>query len=191
MFGLAKRAEPASNVVHLIQPQGKEPPRLVTDKVKSYEELAAQLGFAPEELVRARLLTFFCDHGIKVYDYAEVDAYLKKKRQIDKQERWVWRPLRSQDRPSDDWAAHGSWYGDGALIRSACPPYSRLVPQHALEKVANIKKTFGDQVQFFVSDYPVPAPDPFIGVRVKGSVDPVEQAMLIFDVWDEPGFGVE
>ncbi len=72
-----------------------------------------------------------------------------------------------------------------------CRPYERLVPMHALEKVAKIEAKFGDSVKFLVSDYAAPNADPFIMVR-PAMCDSGTQAEyhLIFDVWDEPGFGV-
>src|SRR3989344_5481107 len=71
-----------------------------------------------------------------------------------------------------------------------CRPYERLVPFHALEKVAKIETKFGDRVKFFVSDYATPNVDPFIMVRPAACDSCDHEYNLIFDAWDEPGFGV-
>ena len=62
---------------------------------------------------------------------------------------------------------------------------------HALEKVMKIEQKFGDRVKFFVSDYIFPKPDPFIMVRpaMENAGDATEYH-FVFDVWDEPGFGI-
>jgi hypothetical protein len=177
----------SAQVIDLPRPEGRVPATLAQALV-TYDQLAKDLGFAPEDLVRARLMTYFSEKGIRVYDYAEVDMYLRDKCVKDKQDRWVWRPLRQKDVPAAFWNGDPK-YNHGCYWTHSCPPYSRIVPRHALEKVALIERAFKDQVQFFVSDYPVKAPDPFIGVRVINSHDPVADAMIIFDVWDEPGFG--
>lgn len=191
MFALNRRDSGPATAQVITFPKGMVPEAPITERQKSYVEIATAIGFVPEELVRAQLLTFFNENDIKIYDYAEVDAYLRKKRLQDKKNRWVWRPLRQADTPREHWHSPPDELGDGSYYQNSCPPYSKLVPQPTLEKVAKIEKQFGNKVQFFVSDYAVPKPDPFIGVRVKGSIDSVETAMLVFDVWDEPGFGVE
>ncbi len=180
-------------------PTARVPLRLVEpQKQRSYEEVAKSLGFFPAELTRAQLLEFFEDEGIKLYDYAQVCAWMTKKKVEAKAENWCWRALREKDiitgyRWGYDRQA-GKW-SDGFYSSSdkkwQCRPYERLVPMHALEKVAKIEAKFGDRVKFLVSDYAAPDADPFIMVRPT-MCDSGTQAEynLIFDVWDEPGFGV-
>lgn len=184
-------------------PQGKVPTRLVeSSKQRSYEEVAQSLGFMPAELVRAQLLEFFEEKGIKLYDYGQVSAWLTKKKVEAGVSHWCWRPLREKDIITDYvWgynAANRTWI-DGFYSSSAeswnksweCRPYARLVPQHAIEKVAKIEAKFGDRVKFFVSDYAHPDVDPFIMVRPAMRNDRDNNNYhLVFDVWDEPGFGI-
>lgn len=181
-------------------PQGKVPARLVEpSKQRSYEEVAQLLGFMPAELVRAQLLEFFEEEGIKLYDYAQVGAWLTKKKVEAGVQHWCWRPLREKDVITDymwGYDAERATWSDGFYSSSSqsksweCRPYARLVPRHALENVAKIEAKFGDRVKFFVSDYAHPDVDPFIMVRPAMCNDGGENYRLIFDVWDEPGFGI-
>ncbi len=178
-------------------PSARVPLRLVeSQKQRSYEEVAQSLGFFPAELTRAQLLEFFEDEGIKLYDYDQVCAWMTKKKVEAKAENWCWRALREKDviegyrwgwddetrRNNDGFYSSKDW---------GCRPYERLVPMRALEKVAKIEAKFGDRVKFLVSDYVSPNADPFIMVR-PAMCDSGTSAEynLIFDVWDEPGFGV-
>lgn len=54
---------------------------------------------------------------------------------------------------------HGSYY-DAWAYR----PYDRAIPIHILRHVKTIQARFSDSVPFFVSDYAVLQPDPFIMV---------------------------
>lgn len=179
-------------------PTARVPPRLVEpQKQRSYEEVAEKLGFIPAELVRAQLLGFFETEGIKLYDYDQVSAWLTEKKKQANATHWCWRALREKDvikgyqwgQPRGfDTVLKDGFYGNNMW---ECRPYDRLVPLHALEKAVEIEKKFGDPVKFFVSDYASPKVDPFIMVR-PAMFGPGKQTeyCLIFDVWDEPGFGV-
>lgn len=179
-------------------PQGKVPTRLVEpSKQRSYEEVAQSLGFMPAELVRAQLLEFFEEEGIKLYDYNQVSAWLTKKKVEAGAQHWCWRPLRKKDIITDyvwGYNARSGIWSDGFYSASTksweCRPYARLVPQHAIEKVVKIEAKFGDRVKFFVSDYAHPDVDPFIMVRPAMCQDGSDNYYLVFDVWDEPGFGI-
>ena len=195
---LAEVAE-LERMVDIPFPTARVPLRLVEpQKQRSYEEVAQSLGFIPAELIRAQLLEFFEDEGIKLYDYDQVNAWLTKKKVEAKAENWCWRALREKDIITRYQWGHdhqtGKW-SDGFYSSSGkswqCRPYERLVPLHALEKVAKIEAKFGDRVKFLVSDYAVPNVDPFIMVR-PAMCDSGTNAEydLIFDVWNEPGFGV-
>lgn len=178
-------------------PTARVPLRLVeSQKQRSYEEVARQLGFVPAELTRAQLLEFFESEGIKLYDHGQVSAWLTGKKKQAKATHWCWRPLREKDAIKGyrwGWNREAGRNNDGFYSSNdwSCRPYERLVPMHALEKVVKIEAKFGDRVKFFVSDYPSPNADPFIMVR-PAMCDSGTQAeyQLIFDVWDEPGFGV-
>lgn len=178
-------------------PTARVPLRLVEPtKQRSYEEVAQSLGFAPTELVRVQLLEFFEEESIKLYDYNQVSAWMTGKRRQAKAWPWCWRPLRKKDIITGYHWGYDEWHNklsDGFYDSKkwSCRPYERLVPLHALEKVARIEAKFGDRVKFLVSDYPASDPDPFIMVRPAMSDSGTEaEYNLIFDVWDEPGFGV-
>lgn len=208
MFGLKRRQEPQETPVAVPQtatvipyPSAKVPERMVEpDKQRSYEEVSRSLGFEPAELTRAQLLEFFEDEGIKLYDYGQVYAWLSNKKKEANVECWCWRALREKDVIAGyRWGFnHQTTSWDDGFYSSRndqgwqCRPYDRLVPLHALEKVAKIEAKFGDRVKFFVSDYARPDVDPFIMVR-PAMCDSGTQAEynLIFDAWDEPGFGDE
>lgn len=180
----------------ILFPTAAVPVRLVeSEKQRSYDEVARKLGFMPPELTRAQLLEFFEERGIKLYDYAQVKAWLTKKKVEAKAENWCWRPLREKDVINDyHWGydAENNKWDDGFYSASKkgweCRPYARLVPQHALEKVEQLEARFGDSVKFFVSDYADPDVDPFIMVRPTKCNDRGHY-ILVFDAWDEPGFG--
>lgn len=63
-------------------------------------------------------------------------------------------------------------------------PYRHAIPLTILKHAAKIKQHFGDQVDFYASDYAVIDPDPFIMVK-RGNAP-----HIVFGVWDEPGWGV-
>jgi len=162
----------------------------------NYDSLARKLRFAPEELVRTQILGLLKDRNIPIFDYDEVDRYMTAKRQEARKEHWFWRPLRDKDELEErswnyNWDASDP-YIDGYYRQEngECQPYERLVPLHALQKVALIEARFRNKISFFVSDYGDPKPDPFLGVMSRRLGDfNVKQQMLVIDVWDEPGFG--
>lgn len=72
---------------------------------------------------------------------------------------------------------HGSYKDEWAYR-----PYNKAVPVKILRWVKKIQEKFGKDVLFFVSDYAVPRPDPFIMVTAP------DVSRIIFGVWDEPAF---
>lgn len=162
---------------------------------KAYEEVAQSIGFMPAELVCAKLLAFFEEKSIELFDYDQVVTWLSMKKKQVRQESWCWRPLLGSD------IATGYQWGDRAEFGNLkdgyyhsrnweCRPYEQLVPIPVLENVAMIKERFGDHVKFFVSDYATPRPDPFIMVRPAMCNSGLDKDYhFIFAHWDEPGFG--
>jgi len=78
--------------------------------------------------------------------------------------------------------------------------YDKLVPMHALKKVALIEREFTGDVAFFVSDYvtsphiiatPNPRPDPFLMAVIANGRAREGIGRFVLDIWDEPGFGIE
>lgn len=171
-----------------------------TQSLGVYEELAGKLNYLPAQLLEEQLLRLLAENNIRVFDHDEVDRYLAAIAEAEGK-MWIWRPLRDEDRP--DWGEggagesnhHGWWgrtpkgsneyvgHGSCRPKEHAYRPYHRAVPVHVLRKVDLIQNKFGPRVKFFVSDYAVPKPDPFIMVTAR------DVSHIIFDVWDEPGFG--
>ena len=178
-------------------PSAKVPEQVIEpEKRQSYEEVARVLGFKPAELVRAELLEFFEQEGTKLYDCSQVKAWLSDKKKKAKAKHWCWRPLREKDIITGylwGYMKDTQTWDDGFYSSTSksweCRPYQRLVPLHALEKVVKLEAKFGGYVKFFVSDYAVPDVDPFIMVRPAACDDGGDNYHLIFDAWDEPGFG--
>lgn len=190
MFGLGQKKE---DPVSVFTPPDKPVPTLVevgTESLGAYEELATELGFLPAQLLEEQLYRFLNENKIPTYDGDEVDKYLAAHAEQEEKV-WIWRPLRECDQPEgwhwegresevlgiSEWEGHGSYRNDWNYR-----PYEKAVPIHILRHVKKIQDKFGDRVLFFVSDYAVPDPDPFIMVTA------LDVNKIIFGVWDEPGF---
>ena len=155
---------------------------------RSYEEVANSIGFEPAALTFARLRAFFETEGIMLYDGSEVNAWLVSKLGAARANFWCWRALRPKDEIKNyGWAGIGA-HGFYSSARWECRSYGKLIPKSVLDKVAAIEAKFGESVRFFVTDFVSVRPDPFIMVRPAACHDG-ENAPLIFDAWDEPGFG--
>lgn len=189
MFGQRKVAIVPAVLPALTRPAAR-PVAVGGEPLGTYEALAKELGFLPAQLLEEQLKRFLAESQIQVYSYKEVDNYLAAI--AEKEGRaWIWRPLREKDKPNyqysgrankekgiDQFRGHGS-YRDEWNYR----PYDKAVPIHILRQVKKIQDKFGDQLKFFVSDYAVPNPDPFIMVTA------LDVDQVIFGVWDEPSFG--
>lgn len=193
MFGLGQRKVVEAPVAVSM------PPRPIARSVTvgsqplgTYEKLAEELGFLPAQLLEEQLHRFLAEKQIQIYPYEEVDKYLAAIAEKEGKA-WIWRPLREKDKPNyvypgranqskgvDGYRGHGS-YRDEWTYR----PYDKAVPIHILRQVKTIQDKFGDQLKFFVSDYAVPNPDPFIMVTA------LDVKQIIFGVWDEPEFGTD
>lgn len=70
--------------------------------------------------------------------------------------------------------------------------YDKVIPLHALKRIAGIERESKKPVHFLVSDYataPHVKPDPFL-MAVLPDV-PSDMGRFIIDFWDEPGFGID
>lgn len=163
-----------------------------------YEKVAAELKFRPRQMVerdaevaRRELIGFMLDQGMPVYDNKAVDRYMTALAKRRKQT-FVWARLdgHGNERFFNDDGTRWSRDRDGELhiisdgdhgkaIESA---YKHAVPIDILKRAASIRKQFPDTA-FYVSDYAVVNPDPFIMARRGRSQH------VVFGVWDEPGFG--
>lgn len=164
-----------------IKPEPREvQPPLEDNELKAHIRVTEALGYLPPALLGAKLLNYFKENGIKVYDYDSVSDYLKGKAEAQGK-KFIWRPLRSQDKEAGySWGGfgeHGSYHKHWDYR-----PYAYAVPLRVLATVEKMVEQFGDKVKFFVSDYAVPKPDPFIMVTA------LDIPMFVFDHWDEPDF---
>ena len=160
----------------------------ITDAVEcmaEYSRLSDKIGFAPGSMYDERLKAFLQHQEIPRFSYADVDVYLRAKARADLGDavRWCWRPLRERDRTLD-WALMGS-EGHGAYRGKdwSGRPYGKIIPMRVLERIALVQEEFPDAI-FFVSDYEMSKPDPFLAVCGPMA----DTHLFIIDVWDEPGF---
>ena len=157
-------------------------PRLVVNNKSlgsEYEQLEKAIGLNSAAIVEAKILKTIVANKIPTYDLASVNEYLIDIA-VSKGKIWIWRPLRKRDKPGDwHWGnlnSHGS-YMDTWKFR----PYDKAVPLRILRHVKIIQDAVPEAL-FFVSDYAVSNPDPFIMVTA------LDVSKIVFGFWDEPGF---
>lgn len=172
-----------------------------------YEEIANVLGFVPPEIAarkveiaRREVIEFILDKGYPIYSNKAVHDYMAKLAEKDDRV-FVWARLRGETHDermlafqlrSIEFNSINAMNLLGSAQNSVSTRihgqitngYHRPVPLEMLKRAAEIKKRFGAEVEFYVSDYAVVNPDPFIMVK-RGQCE-----HIVFGVWDEPGFGV-
>lgn len=94
------------------------------------------------------------------------------------------------------WNRDGRQVVEGVVdVPTSSLPYDKIVPIHALRKVAAIEAEFPEPVAFFVCDYaPAPHiehPDPFLMAVINNSRLSAGVGRFVIDFWDEPGFGLD
>ncbi len=206
---------PDAQVIEIEKPPVEKPiPSQLTEiktDLKEYAELATIVGIQPAELTIETFKAFLHEHDIPVFNLKEVIAYMddKAKKESKNQAGWEWRPLRSKDELKSVWfgthaqrSRDSRGYEHGPITTPASDSYrggttqvyDKLVPLHALKKVALIGKHFGDKVSMFVCDYaPIPAiqcPDPFLMAVIANPKIGEGEGRWVVDFWDEPGFGL-
>lgn len=170
-----------------------------------YAAVAAKVGVLPPELAVENFKAVLKKLDYPVYALQEVVAYMDSKAAMESKNRmgWYWRPLRNADlmlgeafgnsgrqnssNPASDW-----YSGDSRFGRT---PYERLVPLHALKRIAAIEKISRDPVKFMVSDYAlaemITHPDPFLMAVIPNARLHDGIGRFVIDFWDEPGFGIK
>ncbi len=188
MFGLKRKEKEVSRAVVPPSRPSAVVPRTSAIPLGTYEKLSNELGFRPAQLLEEQIKRFLVEQKIPTYNLAEVDKYLTHIAR-EQQELWIWRPLREQDKPQGwEWRGHANpkeneYTGHGSYLpKWEYRPYDKAVPIHILRRVQKIQEKFGDEALFFVSDYAVPNPDPFIMVTA------LDVSRIVFGVWDEPTF---
>lgn len=202
----------------------KADPMLSEDAYTQYADVASQVGFMVPEMLIERLKLFLIKRDLPVYELKAVVKYMDAiaKRDNPNGYGWHWLPLRDSDTKFglhfgtagsngngvfDMWMSRGRekeekilatdyfasahyWNGGSSPVAG----YNKVVPMHALQRVALIEKEFGPgKVAFAVSDYatePHIRPDPFLMAMVPNSRVSEGVGRFVIDVWDEPGFGI-
>ena len=182
------------------EPEVPEPEVVVVDAEvadREYRRLARKLKVSTPSGLDAHLCRLLQREEVLVYPLGKVNAFLQHKA---KRRNVVWKPLRKVDLKRVAFKASGvGWHMEpelltdsgqhpkGADFRTAI--YRHAVPIQALKVVEKVEKAMGllgrRSVAFFVSDYEVPKPDPFLMIAGYG----LERHYVVFH-WDEPGFRV-
>lgn len=200
----------------------KADPMLSESGYSQYAAVAEKVGFMVPEMLIERLKLFLIKQDLPVYELANVVKYMDAIAKRDNPDGygWHWKPLRSADTKlaihfgtagsdsrsawemrisgmkqekvlASDYFASVTYWGSHA---AETPGYDKVVPVHALERVAMIEKEFGPgKVAFAVSDYatqPHIRPDPFLMAMVPNQKIGEGVGRFVIDVWDEPGFGI-
>ena len=205
------------------EPVASEPPKITApeaslvksrvEELAEYAKVAGEIGLAVPTLEIEAFVAVLERLNFPVYSLDAVRAYMddKASREGDGWG-WQWNPLREKDRFSG-WfgtaAARPMWQGAPRTVASdhysetldlgfgmTIPRrlYSRIVPIHALKRVAAIEKEHTKPVHFLVTDY-VPQPafraDPFLMAIIPNPHLNDGVGRFVIDFWDEPGFGID
>lgn len=150
----------------------------------SYMKLAKSINLKSPAVDYSQMGEILADHGFQVYDFAKVDNYLYHEAlKQGTQMRWVWKPMREEDGKA--LAESGAWGTSTEMGRMASSVYAHAIPERVLEKVECLLTEMPDAI-FFVSDYEVVKPDPFLAVSTRRMLQ--DHKIFIVDQWDEPGF---
>jgi len=192
--------------------------------IAEYRAVAQEVGMPAEMLDVEEFRLFLDKRDLPLFNRAEVIAYMDH---IAAEQNpmilgWLGCPVRATDVCQVTFGEPSEWnerivqqQGQTRSTISKVPasdyyspstkPYTRVMPMHALKKIALIEKDFGKRVKFLVSDYvlvphimsktmvlpPSPRinPDPFLMAIVPNAVSH-GNGYFVIDVWDEPGFGL-
>jgi hypothetical protein len=93
-------------------------PLIPMEKLEDYLKLAAATEYTPCTLLEQRLLFFFRNEGIQVYDLAEVEQCLDNLYgpAISQRKTWGWRPLRQKDSNKISLSAKRDWTKNGQTL---------------------------------------------------------------------------
>lgn len=179
------------------KPEGRPMPREVgsLEGFEQYLKRANAIGYQPSasHVVYERLKIVVAENNILVYDAKAVDDWLhlsvkkEKKRGLT----MVWKPLRGALDPNTTRSLRDVRYQFEKRNSSSTwgridwyRRYEKIIPEAVLSTAEVISRNFKeeDPLYFFVSDYEVVLPDPFLAVAIPGF------PFVIVDFWDEPGF---
>ena len=153
---------------------------------EEYTNVAEEIGFTSPALVSDKIRAYLRTHGGRVYDLEQVEGFLAQ--HAPKREGYYssicWTALRYEDYENKDKLDLNRMYGDCCVYLNG-GGYRRPVPLPALYLVRDIEQNVGKaEASFFVSDYLVAKPDPFLAVAPRQNITDLT---VIFH-WDEPNF---
>jgi hypothetical protein len=144
-----------------------------------YREVAKQVGISADDALDIEALRHFLDrHDLPIFNRSEVSKYMDSiaAKTNPTGYGWEWRPVRAKDtmagisfgekstlsEHTDRDVAKGTSFTHTQRFPASdyysdkTPPYARVMPLHALKKIALIEKGFApDKVRFLVTDYVV------------------------------------
>lgn len=153
-------------------------------ELNHYTALAEEIGYKPSTTVAWELRNFLAENDMPTYALDEVWDYMNR---IARREgkRWHWYPIREKDSRSFTLE-----FGEDTRVGWLRPQlYKKELPIHILRLISKIPVELRDKLEFYVSDYEVINPDPFLMAIPKHSE--AITMITVLAVWDEPGFGLE
>lgn len=204
----APRDMPGSEVAVLDRPRVDKPtpaPEVAETPaavLTEYRAMADLVGVAPAEMLIEEFRLFLLAQDMPTFSQKSVVAYMDDLTARDNPSKlgWHWRPVREKDKLSATFGTP-SVTGGHSRPSSDCydgarsPVYTRVIPLHALKKIALVESAFAGRVQFLVTEYTtqphiVIRPDPFLMAVIDNPGLARGEGRFIIDVWDEPGFGI-
>ncbi|MCX6714807.1 MAG: hypothetical protein NTX72_03260 [Candidatus Uhrbacteria bacterium] len=159
--------------------------------------LAMSIGCATPEQVYPKLVNYFNQEQIGVAESKDVIDWLTENMYFDDSSGWYWRPLRSFDRMNEQEWGNDDYDSNDWSSRL----YDEPVPTRVLERVAKIIAAFGNNVRFYISDFPrcdydcaehCKGSDIFIMVFpasfTPNGEDKEEDFFYVFDTWAKPSY---
>lgn len=151
----------------------------------TYLKVAKSVGLDSAAIQESNLLQALKDREVKVYDFDKVDQYLYRKAlKQGANMRWVWKPMRTADMKAVENSS--TRYQDIAGMGFVHPvEYTHPIPERVLDLAGCLLDDVKDSI-FFVSDYSVIHPDPFLAVTTPKLLE--AHKVYIVAAWDEPTF---
>lgn len=164
-------------MVGLLTRQPKPQTKFSDEPSEAYLALVRDLQITHTLPSSNRMVTLLRKLNMPIYNNNEVDSYMR--RITPRRKQYYWSLLLGS-------FAHSWLYEKQDKPGHYAPQvYRRPVPHHILQRVKTIRDHM-PQATFFVTDYAVVNPDPFVCVRDRDNTDAPH---VVFGVWDEPGFG--
>src|SRR5258706_1542736 len=202
MFRLKQRTlEPIKAVA---KPIASQVETMKESALQEYENIAIEAGYQSHDFTIQKFKTFLETNNIPTFNLQEVIKYMNHKATVEGKNRWGWKTLLKDQysvlgKRSSNWNDENCYFGSGRSnsYEYNNGRYTRAVPIHALKKVIAIRKVFGDEIMFLISDYDLKpeyierGPDPFLMAITPNHEIKRGVGQFVIDFWDEPGFGLE